>query len=47
MRATDDTLSVIADLQQSLPPGRYQVAWRTAGDDGHAVRGKFSFTVKP
>ena len=47
MRATDDTLSVIADVQQPLSPGKYQVAWRTAGKDGHAVRGKFSFTVKP
>jgi len=47
MRATDDTLSVIADIEQPLEPGTYQVVWRTAGDDGHAVRGKYSFTVKP
>lgn len=47
MRPTDDTLSVIADVERPLAPGKYQVAWRTAGKDGHAVRGKFSFTVKP
>lgn len=47
MRATEDTLSVIADVEQPLAPGTYQVAWRTAGKDGHAVRGKFRFVVKP
>ena len=26
-------------------PGSYTVNWRTAGDDGHVVRGTFEFTV--
>jgi len=46
MRATDDTLSVMADIEEPLAPGKYLLTWRTAGDDGHAVRGKFSFSVK-
>jgi hypothetical protein len=46
-RATDDTLSIIADISAPVVPGKYLVTWRTAGDDGHAVRGKFGFSVKP
>lgn len=46
-RATDDTLSIAADIQAPLQPGAYTVVWRTAGNDGHAVRGRFGFTVKP
>lgn len=44
--ATDDPLSIAADLGTPLGAGKYIVVWRTAGDDGHAVRGKFAFTVK-
>ena len=43
--ATDDPLSIAADVTKPLGPGKYTVVWRTAGDDGHAVRGKFAFTV--
>lgn len=32
-------------LQDGLDPGSYTVAWRSMGDDGHVVRGDFSFTV--
>lgn len=42
---TDEPLSIAADLTKPLGAGRYLVVWRTAGDDGHAVRGKFAFTV--
>jgi methionine-rich copper-binding protein CopC len=45
--ATDDTLSIAADIERPLGPGTYLVTWRTAGDDGHAVRGRFTFTVRP
>ena len=45
-RPTDDSLSVAADVSEPLPAGKYTVSWRTAGDDGHAIRGKFSFVVK-
>jgi len=44
-RATDDTLSVAFEVPSTLAPGKYVVAWRTAGKDGHAVRGKYGFTV--
>lgn len=43
---TDDPLSIAADIGKPLAAGKYIVTWRTAGDDGHAVRGKFAFTVK-
>jgi methionine-rich copper-binding protein CopC len=28
-----------------LPAGGYTVAWRGIGDDGHVVRGDFTFSV--
>jgi methionine-rich copper-binding protein CopC len=30
----------------TLAPGRYQVDWRGLSDDGHAMSGRFSFTVE-
>lgn len=47
VRPTDDTLSVAADIAAGLPPGHYTVAWRTASRDGHAIRGRFGFTIAP
>ena len=44
--ATDDPKSIKVDLTGAMAAGAYQVTWRTAGDDGHAVRGKYTFTVK-
>ncbi|MFN0181801.1 MAG: copper resistance protein CopC [Gemmatimonadales bacterium] len=44
--ATDDPKSIVADVPVALAPGKYLIRWRTAGDDGHAVRGTFAFTVK-
>lgn len=44
--ATDDPKSITTDVATVLPPGKYLIRWRTAGDDGHAVRGTFSFLVK-
>jgi len=46
-RATDDPKSIAVDVAGPLSPGKYTVSWRTAGDDGHAVRGRFSFSVAP
>jgi methionine-rich copper-binding protein CopC len=37
--------SIAAPIQGTLAPGRYEVTWRTAGDDGHVQRGTFSFTL--
>jgi putative copper export protein/methionine-rich copper-binding protein CopC len=33
-------------LPTGLRPGGYTVAWRTAGADGHIIRGTFAFTVR-
>lgn len=40
-----DPLMVAVRVSQPLPAGRYTVAWRTAGSDGHPSRGTFSFVV--
>ncbi len=45
-RATDDPKSIISDVPGRLPAGGYLIRWRTAGTDGHAVRGTFKFSVK-
>jgi len=47
MAGTDDTLSVAGALTVTLEPGTYQVLWRTGSADGHAVRGKYTFTLDP
>jgi methionine-rich copper-binding protein CopC len=44
--ATDDPKSIVAEVTGSLAAGSYTIVWRTAGDDGHAVRGRYSFSVK-
>ena len=38
--------SIVASVQNPLGPGSYTVNWRSAGDDGHVLRGDFSFTVR-
>ncbi len=42
-----DTKSIAGAVADSLAPGSYTVTWRTAGDDGHVMRGTFTFTVNP
>ena len=44
--ATDDPKSITTQVPGVLTPGKYLIRWRTAGSDGHAVRGTFSFSVK-
>jgi hypothetical protein len=46
VRGTDDPLSIAVDVSKPLAAGKYAVTWRTAGDDGHAVKGTYTFTVK-
>lgn len=46
VQPTDDAKSILVTVTEPLASGKYLVRWRTAGDDGHAVRGTFSFTVK-
>lgn len=46
LRSPADSSSVlVASVVGPLAPGRYTVAWRTAGADGHPVRGRFEFVV--
>lgn len=44
LAATDDTLSVAGTVPVTIEPGKYMVMWRTASEDGHAVRGMYFFT---
>lgn len=39
--------SISAAVTAPLPPGKYAVTWRSAGDDGHVMRGTYTFFVEP
>jgi copper resistance protein C len=39
--------SIGAPVAGTLARGSYEVSWRTAGDDGHVMRGTFTFTLAP
>jgi methionine-rich copper-binding protein CopC len=41
-----DDKSVMTMVKTPLAPGTYTVRWRSAGDDGHTLRGEFTFSVK-
>jgi len=41
----DDGKIAFLPIEQPLESGAYTVAWRGIGDDGHVVRGDFTFTV--
>jgi methionine-rich copper-binding protein CopC len=45
-RDGDDPKAFEAAVEGALDPGAYTVAWRAMGDDGHVVRGEFTFTVR-
>src|SRR5690606_39296473 len=36
---------VVLPIQEVLPPGNYDVAWRTMASDGHVITGEFSFSI--
>ncbi len=44
---TTDSMAVAAPLATPLTPGSYLVTWRTAGRDGHAIRGTYRFSIAP
>lgn len=46
MSPKDSTL-LITQIVPELVSGNYQIAWRTAGDDGHVIRGTLPFAVRP
>jgi copper resistance protein C len=44
---SSDANSLRAKLKGALAKGAYTVTYKTAGHDGHALRGEFKFTVAP
>jgi methionine-rich copper-binding protein CopC len=46
-RAATDTLALTALVRGTMKPGKYTVLYRTAGSDGHVMRGKYQFTFQP
>jgi len=42
-----DSASLVGEIPRRLPAGQYILRWRTAGNDGHAIRGAHAFTIKP
>ena len=45
VRSSTDMMGVAADVTGPVAPGKYVVKWKTAGKDGHAVRGTFNFSI--
>ena len=41
-----DSKSLAAKPHSPLTPGPYTVSWTAVGDDGHPMKGTYSFTVK-
>ena len=41
----DDPKQLAVQIEPALPPGRYVVQWRCIADDGHVMRGDFTFEV--
>ena len=46
-KAHTDTLALTALVRGPMKPGKYTVLYRTAGSDGHVMRGKYQFTLQP
>ena len=42
----EDAKQVAVQVDPALPPGKYVVQWRCIADDGHVMRGDFTFEVK-
>ncbi len=43
--AADSRRALVADILGIVTAGSYTVVWQMAGDDGHPVRGRYTFTV--
>lgn len=46
VKATVGTNSLQGALEAPLKDGKYTVTWRIIGEDSHAIKGSYSFTVK-
>jgi copper resistance protein C len=42
-----DESTLMAPVTAPLPAGSYRVQWAVASDDGHPMKGSYSFTVAP
>ena len=42
---TEDPKQIFVRMDPPLPPGTYVVQWRCIADDGHVMRGDFTFEV--
>lgn len=47
VKAGTDSTAIAVPVRGILKAGRYTVLYRTAGDDGHVMRGSYSFTFQP
>lgn len=45
--APDSATVVVAGIEGSLVAGTYSVEWQVVGNDGHPVRGEYSFSIAP
>ncbi|MDP9349467.1 MAG: CopD family protein [Gemmatimonadota bacterium] len=45
--AQDSPKILLGEIRGALVPGPYTVAWQVASEDGHPVRGTYSFTLAP
>lgn len=45
--AADSRRAIIAAVTGPMGAGSYTVMWQIAGDDGHPIRGRFTFVVAP
>lgn len=43
--AADSRRALVSDVRGALTAGTYTVVWQIAGDDGHPVRGRYTFTI--
>ena len=46
-RIANEGAAMMAAVDRPLKPGTYWVRWTSAAQDGHALRGEFSFVVAP
>ena len=40
-----DSLTIVAPVLGAMPDGAYIITWRTAGKDGHVIRGRIPFSI--
>lgn len=46
-RIANERAAMMVTVPQPLKPGTYSVRWTSAAEDGHAMKGEFSFVIAP